>query len=234
MRVLAIMCHPDDMELNCCGTLIKYKQAGHDVISCHAANGNMGHVEIMPDPLREIRAKEAQKAGALAGIEVISADINDLTMNAANEEQLKKILRIVRYAQPDVIITHAPEDYCSDHVELSKLVFNASFSATCPHFMPELGPVAPLSAIYFTDTSRSVNFTPSEFVDITDVIELKEQMLACHESQIKWLMDHDGLDVIGHQRIRAEHWGTQCKVKYAEAFRPLMVQGRMRAYRVLP
>ncbi|MGN1059480.1 MAG: PIG-L deacetylase family protein, partial [Clostridia bacterium] len=205
MRVLAIMCHPDDMELDCSGTLIKYKKNGHDVIACHAANGNMGHLEIMPDPLRDIRREEAQKAGAMAGIEVISADINDLTMNAANEEQLKKLIRVIRYAAPDVILTHAPEDYCSDHVELSKLVFNASFSATCPHFLPELGPAAPLAAMYYTDTSESVNFTPTEFVDITAEIELKEKMLACHESQLVWLREHDGVDIIAVQRTRAAY-----------------------------
>ena len=61
MRVLAIMCHPDDMELSCSGTLIKYKKQGHDVIACHAANGNMGHVIIQPDELRQIRIAEAKK-----------------------------------------------------------------------------------------------------------------------------------------------------------------------------
>ena len=67
--VLAITCHPDDMELDCSGTLIKYKKQGHDVIACHAANGNMGHMVIMPDELREMRRKEAQNAAALAGFD---------------------------------------------------------------------------------------------------------------------------------------------------------------------
>ena len=234
MRILSILCHPDDMELCCGGTMIKYKKAGHDVFSCHVANGNMGHMEIMPEQLREIRLKEAQKAGALAGIEVLTADVGDLTVNAANENQLRELIRIIRYAAPDVILTHAPEDYCSDHVETSKLAFNASFSATCPHFMPELGPAAPLAAIYYVDTADSVNFIPSEFVDITEEMELKEQMLACHESQLVWLKEHDGVDIIATQRSRATHWGVQCKAPYAEAFRPLMASGRMRAYRVLP
>jgi LmbE family N-acetylglucosaminyl deacetylase len=52
MKVLAIICHPDDMELTCGGTLLKYKKAGHDVTVCNVANGNMGHFTIMPDELR--------------------------------------------------------------------------------------------------------------------------------------------------------------------------------------
>jgi len=234
MRVLALMCHPDDMELNCSGTLIKYKKQGHDVIVCHAANGNMGHMVIQPESLREIRRKEAAKAASMAGFEICTADIGDLTMNSADLEQQKKILRIIRYAKPDVLITHDPNDYCSDHVELSKLVFKASFDASCPHFMPELGAPVEVMPIFYSDTSRSVNFVPTEYVDITEEMELKEQMLACHESQVKWLMDHDGIDIIASQRIRAADRGSQCKVKYAEAFRQLMASQRIRTYRLLP
>lgn len=234
MRVLAIMCHPDDMELNCSGTLIKYKKQGHDVIACHAANGDMGHFVIMPPELREIRIKEAQKAAAMAGFEVITADINDLTMNSADLEQQKKLIRVIRYAKPDVIITHNPEDYCSDHVELSKLVFKASFDASCPHFMPELGAPTKVTPLYYSDTSRSMNFIPTEYVDITAEMELKEQMLACHESQLKWLKEHDNIDIIQVQRNRAACRGNQCGVAFAEAYRPLIAAQRMVPYRVLP
>ena len=234
MRILSVMCHPDDMELDCAGTLLKYKQQGHDVISCHVANGNMGHMVIQPDELREIRIKEAKKAGAIAGIEVLTMDIGDLTANSADEGQKKELIRIIRYARPDVIITHDPNDYCSDHAEVSKLVFSASFSATCPHFYPELGEAVDLMPVYYANTSGCVNFTPTEYVDITDVIDTKVEMMKCHESQIVWLMEHDGCDAIREMVNRAEFWGAQCGVKYAEAFRPMLVCGRMKTYRVLP
>ena len=222
MRALAIMCHPDDMELNCSGTLIKYKKLGHEVIACHAANGDMGHFVIMPPELREIRIKEAQRAAAMAGFEVITADINDLTMNSADVEQQKKLIRAIRYAKPDVIITHNPEDYCSDHVELSKLVFKASFDASCPHFLPELGAPTKVTPLYFSDTSRSMNFIPTEYVDITAEMELK------------WLKEHDNIDIIQVQRNRAACRGNQCGVQFAEAYRPFIAAQRMVTYRVLP
>lgn len=234
MRVLSIMCHPDDMELKCSGTLIRYKQEGHDVISCHVANGNMGHMVIDPDELRKIRRKEAQNAAAIAGIECVSADFDDLTINAADETQLKEIIRIIRYAQPDIILTHDPDDYCSDHTEVSKLVFNASFSATCPHFHPQLGKASPLAAIYYADTDDGLRFIPTEYVDITDCIEQKAEMMRCHESQLTWLTEHHNCDAIAEMYNRGAFWGKQCGVKYAEAFRPLLVSGRMRTYRMLP
>lgn len=234
MRVLAIMCHPDDMELGCSGTLIKYKKQGHDVIACHAANGNMGHFVIMPQELREIRIKEAKMAADMAGFETITADFDDLTVSSANEQQLKKLIRVIRYAKPDVIITHHPNDYCSDHVELSKLVFKASFDASCPHFLPELGAATDVTPIFYTDTDLGINFVPTEYVDITEEMELKEQMLCCHKSQLVWLKEHDGIDIVEMQRIHAADRGSQCMVKYAEGFCQLLASQRMRTYRLLP
>ena len=43
MNVLAIGCHPDDIEISCCGTLAKCVKRGDKVTVCHVANGNMGH-----------------------------------------------------------------------------------------------------------------------------------------------------------------------------------------------
>ncbi len=234
MRVLALLAHPDDMELCCSGTLIKYKKQGHDVIACHACNGNMGHMVIMPPELREIRINEAKKAGAMAGFEMMTADFGDLTTNAADVSQQNEIIRIIRYANPDVIITHNPGDYMVDHVELSKLVFNVSFAASCPHFKPELGPAAKVTPIYYVENDNGLDFVPTNYVDITDEMELKEQMLRCHESQLVWLRDHDGVDVVADQRTRARFRGIQCGVQYAEGFRQLIADQRMRPFRMLP
>ena len=54
MNVLAVGCHPDDLEIACGGTLAKYVDQGADVYMCHVANGNMGHVEILPEPLANL------------------------------------------------------------------------------------------------------------------------------------------------------------------------------------
>ncbi len=59
MNVLAIGCHPDDIEISCCGTLAKCVKRGDKVSVCHVANGNMGHEIIPLDKLRQIRANEA-------------------------------------------------------------------------------------------------------------------------------------------------------------------------------
>ena len=63
MKVLAVGCHPDDLEIACSGTLRKYVEQGAEVYMCHVANGCLGHVIIEPEELRVIRTKEAEEAG---------------------------------------------------------------------------------------------------------------------------------------------------------------------------
>ena len=89
MNILAVGCHPDDLEINCGGTLARYAQEGHAVTMLHIANGNMGHVVIMPDELRAIRGEEAQRAGEILGAkEVISLDVPDLQLGTRREIEL--------------------------------------------------------------------------------------------------------------------------------------------------
>ena len=145
MNVLAIGCHPDDIEINCAGTLAKCVKRGDNVTVCHVCNGNLGHVVIMPDELAEVRKAEAKKAGSLAGIKVVTCDIGDL-LAYETKEQVDKVVDVIREANPDFIITHAPNDYMPDHVAVSKLVFNASFAASVPHYVSKLL----LSSIWIT------------------------------------------------------------------------------------
>lgn len=231
MNVLAIGCHPDDIEVSCAGTMAKYKQQGHNVIVCHVANGNLGHTIIQPDELRAMRIQEARNAGALAGIEVITCDVGDLKVYP-NEEQRNKVVEVIRYAKPDVIITHSPDDYMPDHTAVSKLVFDASFAASCPHYMNGAG--VPVTPLYYMDTLAGVNFLPTEYVDITDTIELKLEMLECHISQMKWMRDHDNIDFAEFVRSCARFRGLQCGVQYAEAFTQCMAWPKLTTRRMLP
>ena len=161
MNVLAIGCHPDDIEVACAGTLAKYVRQGHHVITCHVANGNLGHQVIDPDTLRVMRREEAKRAGALAGIEVLTCDVGDLLVYP-DREQRDKVVEVIRYAKPDVIITHSPDDYMPDHTAVSKLVFDASFAASVPHYLN--GEAAALTPVYYMDTLAGVNFLPTEYV----------------------------------------------------------------------
>lgn len=235
MRILAVGCHPDDVEIACAGTLAKCVARGDTVIVCHASSGNLGHVIIPPDELTVMRHGEAVKAGKMAGIEVIAGGFDDLEIYEGNREARDKMVDIIRYADPDVIITHDPDDYMPDHVAVSKLVFDASFTATLPNYHTENTKNAvKLVPIYYMDTLAGVGFNPTEYVDVTEYIDLKLQMLECHESQIVWMRDHDGIDFPDMVRTCSRYRGYQCGADYAEGFRQCQVYLKGTTKRLLP
>ena len=234
MNVLAIGCHPDDIEINCVGTLIKCVKRGDNVTVCHVCNGDMGHAVIMPPELREMRIQEAKNAGAMAGIKVVTCDIGDVDVYNQCKEHRDRVVDVIREADPDLIITHAPNDYMLDHVAVSQLVFDASFAASVPHYKTKVDKIARVVPLYYMDNLAGVDFVPTDYVDVSEEIDLKLAMLECHVSQLKWMRDHDHIDFADMVKTCAKYRGYQCNAAYAEGFRQCLAYPKMVTKRLLP
>ena len=234
MNILAIGSHPDDIEIACGGTLILYARAGHNVSMCNIACGDMGHAVIMPDELREIRKKESEAAAKVIGADHYLVDLGDGYIEAGNKEARARLIEIIRFTKPDVIITHNLDDYMRDHIQASAMAYDASFIATLPHLVTQSRHTTVFPPVFYMDTLAGIGFLPTEYVDISDVIEQKLEALACHESQIKWMLDHDHIDFLDFVRTCNKFRGLQCSVAYAEGFRQYAGWARMRTVRVLP
>lgn len=235
MRVLVVVAHPDDAEEKCGGTMARMRERGDEVFICHASSGSLGHEVIPPEELRPIRLAEAQAAGAVIGAKVIWGGFDDLDVYDGNKEARDKMVDVIRYADPDLIITHYPHDYMPDHVAVSKLVFDASFTATLPNYRTEkTSNAVKLVPIYYMMPDGGVAFTPTEYVDISDYMDVKMQMLCSHQSQLVWLRDHDGIDYTEMTRVASRFYGFQCGVDYAEGFCQCQVYLKGTTQRLLP
>ena len=232
--VLAICCHPDDMEIACAGTLLKCKERGDRVVVCHLSSGNLGHEIISPNELVPMRAKEAEKSAEMAGFEIIHSRFGDLAIYDNNKEARDKVVEVIRKVNPDFIITHSPDDYMPDHTAVSRLVFDASFTATLPNYETALEGKARMVPIYYMDTLCGVNFNPTEYVDVSEFIDTKLKMLSCHESQIVWMRDHDKIDFPDMVKTCCRYRGFQCGADYAEGFRQCQVYLKGTTKRYLP
>ncbi len=218
MRVLAVGAHPDDLEILCGGTLVRFVREGHEVVMCHATRGDRGSYVHTSEEIARIRGEEARRAAEICGAEYTALGIRDSEISAADADQRRLVVDLVRDARPNLIITHHPGDYMSDHDEISKLVFDCSFHATLP-LLKTGKPHHPLvTPIYYMETVMGVGFQPTEYVDVSEAIDDKVAMLEAHQSQLTWLRDHDGVDIVEQMRTTTRFRGQQCGAAYAEGF----------------
>ena len=235
MKILAVGCHPDDLEISCFGTLAKYASRGDKVSVCVVSNGNLGHEEISKEELGIIRIGEARAAAELIGADFYPLDTDDLHADAFDEDLIVKLTRVIRRTDPDLIITHGENDYHPDHIETYKAVFRASFAASVGHYDPEITePPTGVPPIMIMDNLTGANFIPTHYVDISDFIDVKLKALSLHKSQVEWMLYHDHLDFMDMVKTCSKARGYQCGCAYAEGFRACVSYGRMTVKDLLP
>lgn len=179
-RILAVGAHPDDIELLCAGTLVRFLQLGSTVSLAIACQGDRGGSD---DPAWSTRREEEARAAA----EVLGAPVEFLRLGDADVWDTpvvrKLFIGMLRRAQPELVITHAPNDYHDDHVRVSDIVCKCSWFAASVGHVGDEPPLPAAPAVIYMDTIAGIGFEPTHLVDISDTLEVKRQMLACHRSQ---------------------------------------------------
>lgn len=205
MKLLVIAAHPDDVELLAAGTLALLRREDHGIWLAHMTVGDKGGQQA-PDELARIRGEEARRAAALLGAEAFGGVTGDLELYR-NPAHTARVRELVEEVEPDVVFTHGLLDYHPDHRVTGQLVLDV---------VTEFD-VQP--AVIYMDNVAGIDCAPELFVDITETVELKKEMLRCHESQVQWMAAarHTNMEYLiewlGAWR------GLQCGARYAEGFR---------------
>ena len=230
--VLAFMAHPDDAEFLCAGTLIRLAEAGWEIHIATCAPGDCGTATENRWDISSIRTKEAARAAALIGGTYHCLDERDGFI-LCDKPALQKAYDLFRRVAPSLVFTLAPKDYMVDHEQASLLARAASFIFAAPNvsaFPVIEGSCVPY--LYYCDPVDGMDslgrpVEPTTYVDVTEQMEKKTAMLACHASQRDWLLKHHGVDeYLNAMKRHAAARGEQTGVAAAEAF----VQHRGHAY----
>lgn len=223
--VLSIMAHPDDAEFVCTGTLSLLKDLGWNVHIATMTPGDCGSNKYSRAEISKIR-----KAEAAAGTKVIGATYHCLECEDVyimyDKPTLAKVISLIREVRPSIVFTHSPNDYFMDHENTSTLARTGCFACGIPNVECQcMQPCDDVPFLYYADVLGGDDIfgkpvEPGMHVDISGKIEIKEQMLCCHESQRNWLLEHHGIDeyVISMKKM-AEKRGDEAGWEYAEAFR---------------
>jgi N-acetylglucosamine malate deacetylase 1 len=224
MTIFAVGCHPDDIEFMMAGTLFLLKDAGCGIHYMNVANGSHGTNEYGRRKITKIRRAEAQKAAALLGAEYHDSITDDLSV-FYNQRLIRKLTYQVRTVKPDIMLIHSPTDYMEDHMNACRIAVTAAFSKGMRNYrsIPGTAPIQKDVVLYHAlphglCDGLKTKIVPDFFVDISSVIDRKEEMLAAHMSQKKWLDDSQGFDSY-LQTMRDISAKTAEDLAYAEGWR---------------
>jgi LmbE family N-acetylglucosaminyl deacetylase len=224
--VLAAVAHPDDIEFACAGTLLLLQEAGWTVHLWNLANGCQGTERHSREEIIQIRGEEARAAALLISAEYHPPLFDDLAI-FYDASSLARTAAVLREIQPDLILTHNPQDYMEDHQNVCRLIVTGAFSRQMKNFItePPLPPSRRPVRLYHAmphglRDGLGVPVRPHAFVDIGGMLPVKRRMLACHRSQQEWLdaSQKMGAYLDEMEQLAAELGKISGKFAFAEGF----------------
>lgn len=225
--VFAVVAHPDDIEFVMSGTLLRLQQAGYEVHYLTVANGCCGSTMTDGPATAAIRRAEAQEVCRMAGWVFHESLADDLAI-FYDRPTLARLAALVREVAPEILLTHAPADYMEDHTNTCRLAVTAAFARGMPNFPtdPPRPAIDQQVAVYHAQPHGNCDplgnaVRPTLFVDVTDLMPRKCELLAAHRSQKEWLDFSQGLDsYIETMRELLRHVGSMSgRFAYAEGWR---------------
>ena len=235
MNILAIGAHPDDIEMQCAGTLALYAAAGHKVFIAVATNGNVGSPTLSREQIAAVRHAEQTASCGLIGAQLIWMDFDDEWL--MNDRATRtRFIDAIREADPDVMFIHGPTDYHPDHRIAGQVAEDARIPASVRLVETSLPYIKKIPHLFYMDNPAGIGFTPEVYVDITATYEMKRRMLLCHQSQDTWLRaiygDHTSITDMMTDNAKAR--GLAGGHSYAEGFCEVKTYPRTGTYALLP
>jgi LmbE family N-acetylglucosaminyl deacetylase len=227
---LALLSHPDDVEMMCAGTLSLFRKAGWEVHIATMTPGDKGTADRSREEISVIRRAEAARAAELIGAHYHCLELEDLYI-VYDRDSINRATALIRSVKPSLVFTSSPNDYLVDHELTALIVQAACFASGVKNMEVDTPPFEPVPYLYYSDPMEGKDILgkpvfPSMYVNISGEIEVKEKMLASHESQRNWLLTHHKIDeyILAMKRFSKQR-GIEAGVEYAEGFRQHLGHG---------
>lgn len=172
------------VKLKASGVAALWAAHGHKVKFVSMTNGDIGHFEMAGAPLALRRKTEVQACAKSLGIETEVLDIHDGELMPTLENR-KKVARLIREWQADIVLFHRPYDYHADHRYTGVLVQDAAVLVVAPFFTSDTLSVKknPVFLYYSDSFQKPYPFEPNIVIGIDDVAEKKWACISGMPSQ---------------------------------------------------
>src|SRR2546425_1204071 len=167
--IVAFTAHPDDMELNCGGTLALSARQGWK--TC-AVDFTRGELSTRGDP--ETRATEAEAAAKVLGLACrLNLGLPDGHLHDTDENR-KTVVHLLRSLRPRVVLAPPLWDHHPDHVAVGTLLSMSYYLAGVAKYLPGEEPWRPSGLLHYHGSRAAI---PSIVVDITSVYESRREAI---------------------------------------------------------
>jgi 4-oxalomesaconate hydratase len=228
--LLAIGAHAADFVWRAGGALALASRNGGRASVLALSYGERGESgELWKEPgqtveaVKRIRHGEAERAAYALGADFRCLDLGDYPLEV-DAPALARIVDLIRELAPGVIVTHTDRDpFNPDHPVAFHAVERARALAAGAGVASAFETVSPPELLLFEPHQPELcNFTPTTFLDITPVIENKQDAMAEMKAQ-SYLQTY--------YAQRAEQRGNHARrvsgdgeIRYAEAFQRVIPQ----------
>ena len=221
LDALVFAAHPDDAELGMGGTIAKIAKNSFSV----------GIIDITQGEMSTRGNTESRRQEALNADLILKTSIRENLLIPDGDIQLtddniKKVVLIIRKYRPKVIFAPFFNDRHPDHVTASNLVKKAFFVSGLEKYQTlekgkEQESYRPGKLYYYMQT---YTFNPSFIIDISNTFDEKMNSVRAYSSQFH---DPDSSEpetfisnpeFIEYVEARAKHYGFQIGKKYGEPF----------------
>lgn len=218
-KVLVVAVHADDETLGCGGTLLKHKAQGDEIYwllltgptKDHPYGFSDEHIEERSDRVEQIA--HAYQFDGLEYLELPTQLMHSLDLR----EIIQKISEVIKRIQPNIIYTMFANDVHSDHRVAFDAVYSCTKSFRYP-FIEKIYMMETLSETEFALATPARTFLPNVYVDITDYIDRKLEIMEMYPSEV---MQEPYPRSLSSIKALARMRGSRSGVMYAEAFQLL-------------
>ncbi|MDZ7692674.1 MAG: PIG-L family deacetylase [Balneolaceae bacterium] len=212
--VLVVSGHPDDETLGAGGTLLRHQKQGDNVIWLIITNVfeqqgfSKERVSARQNEIKEVAKQFKFHETEMLDYPTMSLSSNDLG------NLISDISEVIKKYKPEIIYTMNRSDAHSDH----RIIFDAVMACTKSFRYPFIREVLMYECISETEFAPALpekQFQPNCFVDISEELEQKINIMKIFESEIG---NHPFPRSERNIKALATHRGATAGVEYAEAF----------------
>ena len=217
--ILVVAAHPDDEILGVGATIASRVQAGdtaYAVILGEGQTSRADHREEMSQSVVEELHKDTLAAAKHIGFkEVYFENVPDNRFDQMDLlDVVKKVEKLVRKLQPDVIYTHHKGDLNIDH----RITYQAVLTATrpmqnCP--VQEIYTFETVSSTEWNFAYGDMQFAPNVFVDVTAAFQKKLDAMKEYHTELCEFPHPRSLKCL---EVTAQRWGSVVGKEYVEPF----------------